>query len=193
MGPFSRASLVDGGLHMRFELGTTYEGVRYLRWIELYDPGAVYPPKQPVLYPVPSGVPGAPFKDINLKLAVLSELIDNGHIDIGEPQDLYDHVLGRHFDLEAEGYEPVAEARDFLARFPLSQDILDKVTSIEFDGSSTSYRYINYFWDGEDDEFTIQSLDGIEALRNLKSIRIISMVGDKIDLAPLKQRGITVR
>ena len=177
-GSFSWPSLVDDGLHMRFELGTTYEGVRYLRWIELYDPGAVYPPKQPVLYPAPSGDACAPFKDGNLKLAVLSELIDKGHIDIGDPQDLYDHVLGRHFDLEQEGYEPVPEARDFLARFPLSQELLDQVTSIEFDGSSTSYVYINYFWDGESDEFTILSFDGIEALRNLKSIRIISMVDE---------------
>jgi hypothetical protein len=192
-GPFSWPNLVESGLHMRFELGSTYEGVRYLRWIELYDPGAVYPPKQPVLYPAPSGAAGAPFKDVNLKLAVMSELIDNGHIDIGDPQDLYDHVLGRHFDLEEEGYEPVAEARAFLARFPLSQDLLDNVTSIEFDGSAEAYRYINYFWGGETDEFTILSFDGIEALRNLKSIRIISMVDETVDLAPLKQRGIEVR
>ncbi len=178
---------------MRFELGTTYEGVRYLRWIELYDAAAVYPAKEPVVYSAPSGVPGAPFKDINLKLAVMSELIDNGHIDIGDPQDFYDHVLGRRFDLEAEGYEPVAEARDFLARFPLSQDILDQVTSMEFDGGSEIYRYINYFWDGESDEFTITSFDGLEALRNLKSIRIISMVDESVDLAPLKQRGISVK
>jgi hypothetical protein len=193
VGPFSWPSLVEDGLNMRFELGTTYEGVRYLRSVELYDPGAVYAPKLPVLYPAPSGAAGAPFKDVNLKLAVMSELIDNGHIDIGDPQDLYDHVLGRHFDLEAEGYEPVAEARDFLARFPLSQELLDSVTSIEFDGSSTSYSYINYFWDGESDEFTVTSFEGIEALRNLKTIRVISMVDETVNLAPLKQRGITVK
>ncbi len=193
MGPFSWTSLVEGGLHMRFELGTTYEGVRYLRWIELFDPAAVYPAKQPVAYPTPSGVPGAPFKDINLKLAVLSELMEKGHIDFGDPQDLYDHVLGRHFDLEAEGYEPVSEARDYLARFPLSQELLDQVTSIEFDGGSEIYRYINYFWDGESDEFAITSFDGIEALRNLRSIRIISMVDETVDLEPLKLRGISVQ
>lgn len=193
MGPFSWPSLVEDGLSMRFELGTTYEGVRYLRSITLYDPAAIYPAKMPVAYPAPSGAAGAPFKDVNLKLAVLSELIDNGHIDIGDPQDLYDHVLGRPFDLEQEGYTHIEEARVYLARYPLSQELLDTVTSIEFDGSSTSYRYINYFWDGESDEFTIISLDGIEALRNLKTVRIISMIDPAIDLAPLKQRGVTVK
>ena len=193
-GPFTRPSLVDDGLHMRFEIGTTFEGERYLRWIELYDPNAVYPAKVPVAYPAPSDEPGAPFKDVNLKLAVLSELMDKGHIDIGEPQDLYDHVLGRHFDLEQEGYQPVAEARDYLARYPLSEDVLASVGSIEFDGGSEIYRYIKYFWDGESDEFTITSFDGIEALRNLKLVRIISMVDqDKAVLSPLTARGISVK
>ncbi|MEQ1653492.1 MAG: hypothetical protein ABL897_13460 [Hyphomicrobium sp.] len=193
MGPFSWPSLVEDGLSMRFELGTTYEGVRYVRSLTLYDPAAIYPAKLPVAYPAPLGSPGAPFKDVNLKLAILSELIDNGHIDIGEPQDLYDHVLGRPFNLEEEGYTHIDEAHDYLARYPLSQELLDTVTSIEFDGSSTSYRYINYFWDGESDEFTITSLDGIEALRNLKTVRIISMIEPTIDLAPLKRRGVTVK
>lgn len=194
MGPFSWTSLVEHGQHMRFELGTTYEGERYLRAIEIYDPAAVYPSKQAVAYPAPSGEPGAPFKDVNLKLAVLSELIDAGHIDIGEPQDLYNHVLGRPFDLEEEGYDPVPQARDYLARYPLPQELLDKVTSLEIDGGSKIYRYVNYFWDGESGEFDITSIAGCEALRNLKSLRIISMLEpDKVDLSPLSARGVDVR
>lgn len=118
IGPFSWPSLVEDGLQMRFELGTTYEGARCLRSIELVDPNADYPPKVPPVYPEPSGAPGAPFKDVNFKLAVLSQLIDTADIDIGDPQDLYDHVLQRPFDLEAEGYEPVPEARAFWRAIP---------------------------------------------------------------------------
>lgn len=181
-------------LHIRMEIGSTHDDQRYLRWIELSDPAAVFPDKQTVAYPAPSGDPGAPFKDVNLKLAVLSQLIDVGAIDIGDPQDLYDHVLGRHFDLEGDGYRPVPEARAYLARYPLTPELCAKVTDIEFDGGATAYRYIHYFWDGEDDAFTIRSLDGIEALPNLKSVSIISMLDlDAVDLAPLKRRGIEVK
>ncbi len=193
LGPFSFAAVVDNGVHGRLELGTTAEDERYLRALELYDPAAVYPAKQPVVYAAPSGEPGAPFKDVNLKLSVLSELIEKGHLDLGDPQDLYDHLLGRHFDLEAEGYEPVAEARDYLARYPLDAALLDKVTSLELDGGSAIYRYIYYFWDGESGEFDVASLEGIEHLRNLKSVRIIALVGPEADLAPLRSRGIEVK
>lgn len=195
MKPFAWIDHVEAPhLHLRMEIGSTHDNQRYLRWMELYDPAAVYPEKQPVAFPAPSGDAGAPFKDVNFKLAVLSELIDNGTIDIGDPQDLYDHVLGRRFDLEREGYDEVPEARDWLSRFPMTPDLLAKVTFLEFDGSATIYRYINYFWDGEGDEFTIRSLDGIEALPNLKSVTIISMLDlDAVDLAPLKRRGIEVK
>lgn len=190
-GPFSYPHLIDQGLPLKFEIGTTYEGQRYLRSIELYDPSAKYPPKQPVAYPPPQGAPGAPFKDVNLKLVVMQSLIDTGDLDIGEPQDLYDHVLGRPFDLEAEGYEPVEEARAYLARYPLGPDLLDKVTGLEFDGGSEIFTYINYFWGGESDEFDTGSFEGIEALRNLKSIRIISMVtAQDEEIAVLKASGI---
>ena len=128
-----------------------------------------------------------------MKLSVLSDLIEKGHLDLGDPQDLYDHVLGRHFDLEAEGYEPVAEARNYLARYPLDDALLDKLTSLELDGGSEIYRYVNYFWDGESDEFDVASLDGIEHLRNLKKVRIIALVGPDADLAPLRSRGIEVK
>lgn len=180
-------------LHVRMELGTTYDGKRYLRSIELFDPSAAYPEKVPVAFPAPSGAPGAPFKDVNFKLAVLSELMEKAHIDIGEPQDLADHVLGRHVDLEEEGYEPIPQARAYLERFPLTPELLAKVTSIEIDGGSEIYSYIYRFWGGETDEFDITSFEGIEALPNLKRVRIISMVDlDKVDLSLLKSRGITV-
>lgn len=194
-GPFGAAKQVESPhLHVTLEVGTTAGKQRYLRSLTLVDPHAVYPPKQPVAFPAAESAPGAPFKDVNLKLAVLSMLMETAALDIGEPQDLYDHVQGRRFNLEAEGYRPVPAARDYLARLPLSQELLDKVTEIVFDGGSTIYRYVHYFWDGETDEFTVSSFEGLEALRNLKRIRIISMVDEhKADIAALRRRGIDVR
>jgi hypothetical protein len=193
-GPFSYANVREtASYEISLELGTTVEGERYLRTLELSDPKAVYPAKQAVAFALPDGEPGAPFKDVNFKLAVLSELITKGDLDLGDPQDLYDHVLGRRFDLEAEGYQSVAEARDYLARYPLTQELLDKVKSLEFDGGADIYPYIQYFWDGESDDFTITSFAGIEQLRNLKSIRMISMVDPSTDLSPIKSKGVTIR
>ena len=91
------------------------------------------------------------------------------------------------------GYDPVPEALDYLARYPLTEELLAKVTSLETDGGSEIYRYIEYFWDGETDDYTISSLDGIEALVNLKRVRFISMVHDDIDRTPLKRLGIEVK
>lgn len=51
-------------------------------------------------YPAPGDISGAPFGDPNLKLAILSSLIDKQMIDLGTPQQLAEHVLGRPVDLE---------------------------------------------------------------------------------------------
>jgi hypothetical protein len=192
--PFSYSTISEApGLEVSLELGTTAEGERYLRALTLSDAKAVYPAKQSVVYADPQGEPGAPFKDVNFKLAVLSELISKGDLDLSDPQDLYDHVLGRRFDLEAEGYQPVSAARDYLARYPLTPDLLDKVKTLELDGGADIYPYIEYFWDGESEAYTITSFAGVEHLRNLGSIRIISMVDPATDLSPIKSRGINIR
>ncbi|MFV0681159.1 DUF6892 domain-containing protein [Ottowia sp.] len=195
MKPFAWLSHVKGpNLHVRMEMGSTHDHQRYLRWIELFDPAAVYPEKQPVAFPAPSGEAGTPFKDANFKLAVLSELMEKAHIDIGEPQDLAEHVLGRPVDLEEEGYASIPQAQAYLARYPLSPQLLAQVRSLELDGGTEIYSYIHRFWGGETEEFDITSFEGIEALPNLKQVRIISMVDmDKVDLSPLKQRGITIK
>jgi hypothetical protein len=192
--PFAWLSYVESPkLHVTMEIGTTASDERYLSWIELFDPAAVYPAKQPISYPTPVGARGAPFADVNLKLFVLSQLIYDGHLDIGEPQDLYNHVLGRVFDLDKEGYELVPEALDYLAHYPLSPNLLAKVTDLEFDGSAEIISFINYFWGGESDEYDVRSFEGIEALPNLRRLRIISMVDiDSADLNALKQRGIEI-
>lgn len=133
----------------------------------------------PGRYPKPSGKAGAPFKDPNLKLVVLSELLRTKQIDLGKPEDLIDHVMRRHVDVEEEGYELLRPAYKYLTRYPLTETMLDSVTTLEFDGGLDIYPYIWPFWDGESDEFDIRSLIGIEHCRNLKSIKVISMVADE--------------
>lgn len=140
-------------------------------------------------YPEPTGEQGAPFADPNFKLVVLSSLLDAKALDLGRPEDLVAHVLKRPVDLEEEGYAPIDEVIDYLARYPLPASLLDQVKSIVLDGGNEIYSYPYYFWGGDDDMFDVSSLGGIEHCRNLKSLEAISMI-DRLDiqqLAPLSK------
>jgi hypothetical protein len=174
--------LLKPGLRLFVELNSGM-----LRKIELANPEAVYPVRAPLVLPPPAGQPGAPFRDPNLKLAVLSELVERAEIDLGEPKDFLTALLDHPVDLERKGHEKIDAAYDYLVRYPLSQALLDKVTELVLDGGNDIYPYIWYFWDGESDDFDIRSFEGIETLRNLKKMRLISMVDKgKADLTPLQ-------
>jgi len=137
-------------------------------------------------FPVPEDVPGAPFDDPNLKLAILSSLIDKRRIDLGSPKQLAEHVLGRSVDLEKEGYKPIPAVRAYLDRYPLSPDLLNQIDELILDGGNSIYRYVWFFWDGEDDIFNVNSLAGIKHCPNIKSLDLTSMIGtvDLRDLLP---------
>jgi hypothetical protein len=158
--------------------------------IELVNQAASYPEPTAPPYPAANGAPGAPFADANFKLVVLSSLLDAKVIDLGTPRQLASHVLGRPVDLEDEGYDLIPAAQDYLARYPLTEDLLAQVESLVFDGGSSIYRYIQYFWDGEDGAFDVHDLSGIEACPNVASQHFISMMDRPPDirrLVPLRK------
>lgn len=157
-----------------------------LRVIELVNEQAVYPPPMPTPYPAAEEPAGAPFKDPNLKLAVMSELLDRHLLDLGTPRELASFVLGRPVDLDADGYEMLPAARDYLVRYPLSQELLDAVDTLTFDGGSSIYNFAWYFWGGETHHFDIVSLEGIEACRNLEAVHVIAVFA-VTDLSPLQR------
>jgi uncharacterized protein DUF6892 len=144
--------------------------------MELSKPDAVYERK--ISYPSPVGKPGAPFTDPNLKLVVLSSLIDAGTIHLGPRKKLAAHLLGPGYDEDQDGYCMLKPVYDYLVRYPLTANHLAAVTSIEFDGGSEIYNYPFPFWDGEDGEFDVASLEGIERLINLKRIEMVSLLND---------------
>ncbi|MEN3148867.1 hypothetical protein ABCW43_16305 [Neorhizobium sp. IRAMC:178] len=166
-------------LRVRLTLETVNE-------ISFSNPAAEYPEPTEPPYPAAAGKAGAPFADPNLKLVVLSSLLDAKQIDLGSPEQVATHVLGRAVDLEDEGYEIIPEALDYLVRYPLTDELLASVEEIEFDGGGTVYEYAWYFWDGEDNVFDVKDLSGLELCTNLKSFSAISMIG-KIDVRVLAQ------
>ncbi|NIB58269.1 MULTISPECIES: DUF6892 domain-containing protein [Rhizobium/Agrobacterium group] len=135
-------------------------------------------------YPAPKGLPGAPFEDPNLKLAILSGLIDKQVVDLGTPRQLAEHVLGRPVDLEKEGYEQIPAVRAYLDRYPLTPDLLRQVDGLVLDGGNSAYPYVWFFWDGEDESFNVTSLSGIGHCPNIKSLDLTSMI-ETVDLRDL--------
>ena len=136
-------------------------------------------------YPLPEERAGFPFADPNLKLTVIGALLDAGRIDLDTPDALAKHVLGRDVDLEEEGYEPIQAVYDYLVRYPLTQDNLLSLDALAFDGGNSAYQFVWYLWDGEDDYFSIQSLEGIGACANIRSIADSGILVEGIDLRPL--------
>ncbi len=184
------STLLPDGVRLFVELNSGS-----LEKISLENPDAKYPPHAPLVLTPPAGEPGAPFKDPNLKLAVLTELLDLAEIDLGDVEQFLSAVTGRAVEVEKEGYEKSQAAYDYLVRYPLDQALLDKVTSLVLDGGNSIYPYIWRFWDGETDDFNIHSLEGIETLRNLKRVQFIALADPgRIDLSPLRRMpGVEIR
>ena len=81
------------------------------------------------------------FVDLNLKLPILDELLGNGLLNLGEPDELVSHVLKKKIDLESDGWDLIEPALEYLRKYPLSQSLLDQVYRLEFDGCLAIYRY----------------------------------------------------
>ncbi len=171
------------------DISSHYKMLLEFRWGELYqisfrNPQAVYPPRQPMIYPAPAGAPGAPFKDPNFKLAVLSSLVETDALDLAEYKDLAEFVLKRPVDLEKEGYELIREAYDYLVRYPLTEADLAMVETITFDGGNEIYPYCFRFWSGETKDFDVTSVEGIAQCVNLRRIICIAVI-EQLDIAQL--------
>ncbi|MFN7093159.1 MAG: DUF6892 domain-containing protein [Allorhizobium sp.] len=174
---FATKRLPEGLLTAHITFDTVYG-------ISIANPEAQYIEPTAPPYPAASGTAGAPFSDVNLKLAVMSALLDAKLLDLGTPEQLAIHVLGRPVDLEEEGYDLIPEALDYLARYPLTDELLTSVEQMEFDGGATIYPFAWYFWTGEEGAFDIMDLSGIRFCPNLKSLSVISMI-DKVDIRAL--------
>ena len=169
------AEYYAAGLRGGCRLGVEFHWGRLCK-IALFDLNAKYPEKTAVPYPAAVGQPGDPFEDPNFKLVVLSSLNGIRAIDLGLPQDLAEFVLRRPVDLEKDGYEPIREAYDYLARYPLGAAELAKVEALNFDGGNPIYRHFYYFWDGEVRDYDVTSVRGITRCINLREFNHASML-----------------
>lgn len=175
------ATLADG-----LELVARFQNHELL-WLTFTRPGLSYPdPKRWTQapagkYPAPNALRGAPFADPNFKLIVLDALREAGVIDLGSPRQLTEHVLGRRTDAWKEGRGLV---RDYLLRFPLTDEHLAAVETLIFEGSIAIYQYAGLSFNFEGSDADVKSLEGIERLTNLRRFCHSSMLAD-LDLSRL--------
>ena len=122
-----------------------------------------------------------PFKDINFKISIIGALHDLGHYDT-EAKAIHE----RYYNASDFSYKPIPEVLAFYQDLVIPQEILDKIEHLIPDGGDLCYVYLMHNWDGEDEQFDINSIEGIELLSNLQSfdpIRMINLEG--IDYSPL--------
>ena len=114
------------------------------------------------------------FQDLNFKLCVIQELMYNENLI--EPEfDIYDFAetfTGRKIDIDEEGYDIIPEALCYFKNLEIPEELLATITEIYQDGGDDIYMNICPFWDGEDNQFNIQSTEDVALLPNLKKMTV---------------------
>ncbi|WP_082435981.1 DUF6892 domain-containing protein [Desnuesiella massiliensis] len=129
------------------------------------------------------------FEDFNFKLVVIDALLDKSPSFQKELESLIEKYTQNYKWYTGAG--PIKEMLEFFSELYIEQKDLDKITELCFDGGNEIYGYIQPDWDGEDFFFDIQSIKGVDHIKNLKSVEYISMLDEEV-LEPMKERGITI-
>lgn len=129
------------------------------------------------------------FQDLNFKLVVIDSLLEKSP-SFEEKLETYKEMYTDKYEWYSDK-EPIKEILEFFAEISLTQEDLDKVTELCFDGGNEVYFIIKPDWDGEDDFFDVKSVEGFESLKNLKTVEYISMCEEGI-LDPIREKGIRV-
>lgn len=121
------------------------------------------------------------FKDINFKISVIGALHE-----LGFYKEEAEALKDKYYNEDDYSYEPVPQVYEYYQNLQIDQDKLDQIESLQPDGGDLCYVYLMNNWDGEDDQFLIKSIEGVELLTNLTSFEPISMIHeDGIDYSPL--------
>lgn len=114
--------------------------------------------------------------DLNLKLAIIQELRDLKKIPKFSKKDFWKKTFGIKYDMDEEyNYRLVPEVVMYYQNLEIPADLLFELKSIFWMPSykiksDKIHNDIFDQWGGEDNEFQIISLEGIEHCQNLKEI-----------------------
>lgn len=128
------------------------------------------------------------FADFNFKLVVINSLLDQHPSFEAELDTLKDTYMN-----PADGFlyreEPIPEVLAFFESLQLTDEDLDKVTRLDFDGGELIYRLLKPDWDGEEELFDVTSVQGAERLKNLRCVYWCAMCEPRL-LDVFRNRGI---
>lgn len=120
------------------------------------------------------------FKDFNFKLSIISALHELGYYEAEVKA-----IKAANNDWE-EDHTPIPAVLEYYQNLEIDPAYLAEIESYLPDGGDLAYAYLTNAWDGEDDQFDIHSIEGIEHLVNLVTFDAISMIADEgVDFTPL--------
>ena len=120
------------------------------------------------------------FKDLNFKLSVVSALHDLGYY-VEEAE----RISEENEDWD-DDHEAIPAVLEFYEQLDVNPAYLKEIEGLYPDGGDLAYQYATIAWDGEDEQFDISSLEGIEYLENLKVFAPSSMITMQgVDYSPL--------
>ena len=164
-----------------------------------YVPDEAYPSKEkdPNKWAIPlSEEKCLQFKNFNFKLAVVQELMYVQEV-LKPKFDVYDfceNYTKRDIDPEEYYFEIIPEVKKWFMDLPIPASLASLVTELYFDGGNEVYAQLIPFWDGESDDFDIESLteEDIRQFPNLKTIDGTAILMSEKVKNFCKEKGISL-
>ena len=136
------------------------------------------------------------FKELNFKLAVINELMYVQEV-LQPKLDVYEFIEKQRnltsseaYDIiEEEGYEIIPEVLEYFKNLELTSEMVENIEELNMDGGDEIYGQIIPFWDGEDEEFSVNSAVDSTLLPNLKRISLLYSENDSL-LEEFQEKGI---
>ena len=164
-----------------------------------YVPDEAYPSKEkdPNKWAVPQPEEKClQIKSFNFKLAVVQELMYVQEV-LKPKFDVYDfceNYTKRDIDPEEYYFEIIPEVKKWFQDLPIAASLAPLVTELYFDGGNEIYAQLIPFWDGESDDFDIESLteEDIGQFPNLKTIDGTAILMSEKVKNFCKEKGISL-
>jgi hypothetical protein len=133
------------------------------------------------------------FESFGMKLMVIDQLLDKDTSFSDELEELQEKCEDAVDDMDA--FECIPEMVEFFENLVLTDEDLEQVTELIFDGGNDIYFLLMPDWDGESDEFDVTNIGGYKRLTNLKRVEYISMCDEDLMeewAEEFRQNGIEV-
>ena len=128
------------------------------------------------------------FEDFGFKLVVINSILEENTSFAEDLKKMKEKYVDNY---DGDGYECISEMIDYFENLQLNKEDLGLVRELVFDGGEDIYFLIMTCWDGESDEFDVQSIKGFEKLPNLERVVWISMCDEAL-MEGFKENGIKV-